>query len=357
MRDLPNKIILFVCCFTAYMLWPEWRENVVPVLAAVIIAGFSSYFDQESVHAALMVAAVVWSLFLPGLTAFLPMICYDLLFNRYQLLCLSALIPFVSLWRSAPLPVSVTITLLLIVSGCFKYWAVKLLRLKNDYNDMRDTTKEISIKLKQQNRDLMEKQDYEINIATLNERNRIAREIHDNVGHLLSSSILQVGALLAVNKDEKIKGNLLLVNDTLNEAMNTIRTSVHELYDESVDLYAQVYELVKKFKFCKIEYDYDIKSDPDKKVKYAFISIVKESLSNMIKHSDATLASITFREHPALYQLIISDNGIVNNYDMENGIGLKGITERINSLNGNINITISNGFQIFISVPKEGAHQ
>lgn len=52
---------------------------------------------------------------------------------------------------------------------------------------MRDTTKEIAMQLKQQNRDLMEKQDYEINIATLNERNRIAREIHDNVGHLLSA--------------------------------------------------------------------------------------------------------------------------------------------------------------------------
>nr|WP_319487159.1 histidine kinase [uncultured Caproiciproducens sp.] len=357
MKDLPNKIILFACCFAAYMLWPQWRENVTPVLAAVIITGFLSYFDRESVHAVLTVTAVVWSLFLPGLTAFLPMICYDLLFSRYQFLCLAALVPLFSLWRSAPLPAGAAITILLIISGCFKYWAVTLAKLKSDYNDMRDTTKEIAMQLKQQNRDLMEKQDYEINIATLNERNRIAREIHDNVGHLLSSSILQVGALLAVNKDEKIRENLLAVKDTLDEAMNTIRTSVHDLYDESVDLYAQVYELVKKFKFCKIEYDYDIKSDPDKRVKYAFISIVKESLSNMIKHSDATFASITFREHPALYQLIISDDGTVKNYDMEDGIGLKSITERIHSLNGNINITTNNGFQIFISVPKEGAIQ
>jgi signal transduction histidine kinase len=43
----------------------------------------------------------------------------------------------------------------------------------------------------------MEKQDYEIYLATLRERNRIAREIHDNVGHMLSRSILQIGALKA----------------------------------------------------------------------------------------------------------------------------------------------------------------
>lgn len=357
MKDLHDKIILFICCFAAYMLWPQWNGNVVPFLAAVIISGFLSYFEQESVRGALVAAAVAWSLFLPGLTVFLPVICYDLLFSRYQYLCLTALVPLFWLWRSAPLPVSTVTTMLLLIGGCFKYRAVAQKKLKSDYNDMRDATKEIAMQLKQQNQDLMEKQDYEIRIATLNERNRIAREIHDNVGHLLSSSILQVGALLAVNQDEKVRGNLLVVKDTLDEAMNTIRTSVHDLHEDSVDLYTQVNELVQKFQFCKIEYDYDMRSDPDKKVKYAFISIVKEALSNIIKHSDATLATVTFREHPALYQLIIFDNGTVKNYDMENGIGLKNITERINALEGNINITTGSGFQIFISVPKEGADQ
>ena len=45
--------------------------------------------------------------------------------------------------------------------------------------------------LTQKNKDLLEKQDYEIHVATLKERNRIAREIHDNVGHMLSRSLLQ----------------------------------------------------------------------------------------------------------------------------------------------------------------------
>lgn len=354
MKDLSDKIILFACCFTVYLLWPQWRENVTPLLAAVMLSGFLSYFDQDSVCAALTLAAVVWSMFLPGLTVFLPVLCFDLLFSRYQFLCLSALVPLYALWQSAPMTICAMTAMFLLGSGYFKYRAMKQAKLKSDYNDMRDTAREMAMQLKQQNRDLMEKQDYEINIATLNERNRIAREIHDNVGHLLSSSILQVGALLAVNKDEKVRENLLVVKDTLDEAMNRIRASVHDLHEESIDLYAQVYELVKKFTFCKVDYDYDIKNTPDKKVEYAFISIVREALSNVIKHSDATLVSITFREHPALYQLIISDNGTVKNYDMENGIGLKNITERINALDGNINITADKGFHIFISVPKEG---
>lgn len=357
MKDLLDKIILFICCFTVYLLWPEWGGNVTPVLIAVIIGSFLSYFDQAKVRTAFTAAAVALSLLLPGLTVFLPMICYDLLLSRYQWLCLSALVPLVPLWHSAPLPISAVTTMLLLGSGYFKYRAMALEKLKNDYYDMRDTTRELAMQLKQQNLDLLEKQDYEINIATLNERNRIAREIHDNVGHLLSSSILQVGALLTVNKDELVKGNLLVVKDTLDEAMNRIRASVHDLHDESIDLYAQIFELVKKFTFCKVDCDYDIKNTPNKKTEYAFISIVREALSNIIKHSDATLVSITFREHPALYQLIISDNGTVKSFDMESGIGLKNITERIDALGGNIHITIHNGFHIFISVPKEVSDQ
>ena len=56
--------------------------------------------------------------------------------------------------------------------------------------------------MEQKNKELLEKQDYEIQVATLNERNRIAREIHDSVGHLLSRSILQLGALKAVHRQE-----------------------------------------------------------------------------------------------------------------------------------------------------------
>ena len=45
------------------------------------------------------------------------------------------------------------------------------------------------------------------------------------------------------------------------------------------------------------------------KIKYCFATIIKEALSNVIKHSNATAVKIVLREHPALYQLCIEDNG------------------------------------------------
>ncbi len=55
-----------------------------------------------------------------------------------------------------------------------------------------DSSEERTLLLSQKNKALQEKQDYEIYNATLKERNRIAREIHDNVGHVLSRSILMM---------------------------------------------------------------------------------------------------------------------------------------------------------------------
>jgi len=124
------------------------------------------------------------------------------------------------------------------------------------------------------------------------------------------------------------------------------------MHDEYVDLNIEINIIIKDFSFCDISLNYDIKSNLDKKYKICFISIIKESLSNIIKHSNATNVNISIREHPALYQLIIKDNGSKINNCNNDGIGIKNMMYRINSLNGIININSENGYCIFISIPK-----
>lgn len=349
---LTDKIVLFFCCSVAYLSEPEFGRSVVPVLISVIFASFLGYFEQKRVLAVLCCGFFVWSAFLPGLVLFLPLVLYDTLFTEIQYFCLLSLVPIISFLRIEPLRADVFVGVLTAFAIWLRYRTNSLEHMKTERNNLRDSFKELSLKLEEQNHDLLKQQDSEINLATLNERNRIAREIHDSVGHLLSSSLLQVGALLAVNKDEKLRGNLLALKDTLSDAMNSIRTSVHDLYDESIDLYAQIYKLAKDFQFCPLDFRYELESEPEKKLKYAFISIVKEALANMIRHSNANRAEVVFHEHPAFYQLIISDNGTVENFDPENGIGLKNIRERVDTFHGLMNITTENGFKIFISIPK-----
>ena len=198
----------------------------------------------------------------------------------------------------------------------------------------------------------MEKQDYEVKLAKLNERNRIARDIHDNVGHILSRSILQIGALIAVSKDEHSKDSIKLIKDNLVGAMDSIRDSVHDLHEKSVDLYTEIKTIIDSFEFCKVELEYNIDSDFDIKLKYCVITIIKEALANIIKHSNATKVRICFREHPALYQLVVHDNGTKIKLSNDTGIGLKNIASRVEAYKGHLNIKTDNGFKIFISIPK-----
>lgn len=221
---------------------------------------------------------------------------------------------------------------------------------------LRDTATENSITLKKQNQELIKINYENLHFTTLNERNRIAREIHDNVGHMLSRSILQLGALQIICKDDALKPHLETLKNTLDDAMNNIRNSVHDLHDDVIHLDTAIHDLIQKFDFCPITFTYHITSDIPKDVKYCFITVIKESLTNIMKHSNATQATITIKEHFAFYQLIVQDNGsnINSNTLDENvsGIGLTSMKERVNMIQGNIHISSESGFRIFITIPK-----
>ncbi len=238
----------------------------------------------------------------------------------------------------------------------------RLNELEQEYKRARDDSRELTLMLEKKNQDLLEKQDTEVYLATLKERNRIAREIHDNVGHMLSRSILMVGALKTVNQAEDLKVPMEQLDQTLNEAMTNVRQSVHDLHDESVNLKEVMESLAEEFTFCPVQLTYDMGYDIPKEIKYSFIAITKEALNNVMRHSNANKVKILTREHPGLYQLIIEDNGtsderIQPDGDREentesSGIGIENMKKRVRMLGGTMQIQKENGFRIFITVPK-----
>ncbi len=217
------------------------------------------------------------------------------------------------------------------------------IKQRDDYDDA-DTAHKYAMSR------ILKEQDNEINVAILAERNRIAREIHDNVGHLLSSSILQLGALMTVNRDENTNEMLGALKDTLSEGMNSVRSSVHNLRNESIDLKSQLDRIIDGYTFCEIELSYDVSEDLDANLKYAVIAIIKECLTNTSKHSDATKVKISVYEHPRLLQLVVSDNGskVIDN-KITSGMGIENIKQRVKALGGTLNIGTSNGFSVFAS--------
>jgi len=329
------------------------EEIIIPMLVAVALASLSEFFAKERVALTFFIGYVLLCVFYPAFLLSLPVVFYDVIISRYEYVGFVTAVPWMINWGQYDFGVNVALLALLVISGILKYKAVQYDKLHKKYISKRDELTEMSMTLEKKVEDLMSREDFQVNIATLNERNRIAREIHDNVGHLLTSSILQIGAVMAVTKEESTKVMLGNIKGTLDEGMNSIRNSIHNLHENSVDLYLQLSNIVKEFTFCEATLNYEISNDFNISIKYAVIAIIKEALANVMKHSNATKVTFSLYEHPSLYQIIIIDNGTLKNKRIDNGMGLEGIKSRVNTLGGIVNLDESNGFKIFISFMKD----
>ena len=343
---------MFFISLSIYLYNVSDNYLIAPILISIFLSAIISYKSTNKVLIFVFISFLFLCILNSSFIYFIPLICYDYFQYKIRWLWLILILPILI---NSSLVSSLSIFLIIsyvLIGYILNHRTKSFENIKKNYYYISDTTKELSMQFEMKNRELLEKQDYEVNLATLKERNRIARDIHDNVGHLLSRCILQTGALLATNKDENTKVNLTLIKDTLSEAMDSIRNSVHDLHEDAVNLEVEIQQLVDNFNFCDIKLDYDIESKPAKKIKYSFITITKEALANIIKHSNASEVLIYLREHPSMYQLVVHDNGTNIKYDAERGIGIKNMKDRIYSLGGSFHISTDNGFKIFISVPK-----
>jgi signal transduction histidine kinase len=353
MNKLADKLIVLVLCMACYLQYATDYYIVVPIICAVTASALCSYLEKDTVITAVFIVYCAACVAFPIFLFFLPLLCYDVIQIRRRYIGFAAILPVAVGFENLPVITSIFVVLFIAIACLFRLRTASLEKVRSDYIRLRDTTKEFSLQLENKNKELMDKQDYEINLATLGERNRIARDMHDSIGHLLSNSILQTGALMATCTDDAFRGRLETLKSTLTQGMDSVRESIHDLHDDSVDLYSEVKALADTFHFCAISLEYGIEGNPDRKIKYALLAIVKEALSNVIRHSNATYVRIILREHPALYQLTVRDDGTKKEL-LGEGIGLKNIEQRVNSLNGIVTINRDSGFTVFASIPKGG---
>lgn len=334
---------------------------ICALLLCVILCCTGVFICRPGTRLILCMIFFVLGFLLPSLCFFYPTAVYLLCMDHRYLPAFSGILLYLFLIYRNGSHIFLFIfwgILAFLTALCLAHRTKKLRKLEQSLMRLRDDSTEKNLLLAEKNRALAEKQNYEIYAATLKERNRIAREIHDNVGHLLSRSILLTGAAKTISTETAVAAVLDNLEHSLNQAMTSIRTSVHDLHDESINLQEAVQGLISDFQFCSVTLDYDMEYEIPRDIKYCLISIIKEALSNIARHSNATQASITLREHPALYQLCITDNGtqLKSSFllqDSSSGIGLANMKDRLAPLHGNLQIHTEKGFRLFITIPKE----
>lgn len=346
---LDKAILWMFGSFLCYQLHPH-ANSIYYILISLTITCLHWIMVHSMGKGFLYVIYIGLILYDRTFLCFLPLMIYDF-YDQKQLWWSVLLVSFLVF-----IPSSMNELVLFgftILAFILRLKTMHAAQLHIDLIAMRDQNKEFMLSLEEKNKRLIERQDYEVNLATLNERNRIAREIHDTVGHQLTRSILQIGALQLTTEEDLTRHQLHQIKGSLDESMNSIRSSIHQLYEDSIDLKLEVSKLIDQFSFCPIEFHYQIHSSLPKNTKNAFLAIVREALTNITKHSNASSCAIRFKEHPGFFQLRITDNGTVASSAPNDGIGLRSIQERVSQLSGFCEINMHTGFHIFITIPKE----
>lgn len=258
----------------------------------------------------------------------------------------------------------VTLTAI-IIAAYISYKSVKYDSLNSKLTRAYDEARKTAINEQKQRKLLAQANANDIYTATLKERNRIAREIHDNVGHILTRTIVQMQAVLMINKDETTRPYLESINESINNAMTSIRKSVHELHDDSIDLSIELNELVNSLdKRFDVKLTTAIDSPASNELKTAIIAIVKEALTNIAKYSTGNQVRVEMVENVTFWRISVWDNGQnpVREYnsgldldrEVGSGIGLENIITRAARLDGRAIINSDNtGFRILVTIPKK----
>ena len=201
-------------------------------------------------------------------------------------------------------------------------------------------------------------------VTLLKERNRISREIHDSVGHALSTAMIQLSAMEAIADKESssIKPMANNLRNFINESFQDVKKAVRELKPDEYDNYhglLRIQEVCKNFeKMSGIEVKTIISkgewSLSTKQINHLY-RITQEVLSNSLRHGKATLIKVIMNFTDDEFVISFNDNGIGTDEIKETGVGIKSIRERAEEINGIVDMKSSKGKGFFIKVivPKE----
>lgn len=230
--------------------------------------------------------------------------------------------------------------------------------IQKQINESQKITK-LNQELQELNLQLEEMADMREKMGETRERNRLAREIHDTLGHTLTG--LSVGleacnALIEVDK-EKTKQQLVLLSSLARDGLKDVRHSVNKLRPDALQnrpLKEALLDMVEDFSkatgvqvnfFCHLT-SLDFQKDEEDTI----YRIIQEGMTNALRHGYAKHIFISFAKDEHQLVIIIEDDGI-GCLSIQEGFGLHHMRERVNLLKGKMRCYSNQGFQLIVELP------
>ena len=197
-------------------------------------------------------------------------------------------------------------------------------------------------------------------IAILQERNRLAREIHDGLGHYLTELNMQIKAAEAVmtQNPSQAQEALIKAQSLAENALADVRRSVTALRDDPAlkrSLPESIAALLEETRGAGIVSEMTIQGDPRSLPSQALLTLYRaaqEALTNIRKHALASRVDVMVEYRSSTICLILTDNGI-GTKSVEGGFGLVGLQERVALLGGSMEVKTAaqQGFGLRLEIP------
>ena len=226
-------------------------------------------------------------------------------------------------------------------------WLIHLLArmIKGEWQN-RLNLQSLNDRLQQSHQQLQENTEQLAEMAVVTERNRLARDIHDSLGHHLAAVSIQLEMAIKLHKRAPDDSFVAMkqARTATQEALQDIRKSVSALrnHDESFQFVPAIELLIERIATNELAISYQLDGDANahsKSTRLAFFRAIQEGLTNIHKHASASQANLWLQFASNQARLRIIDDGI--GFDLQqhtSGLGLRGVRERVENLGGCIQI-------------------
>jgi signal transduction histidine kinase len=247
-----------------------------------------------------------------------------------------------------------------VISGSAVFFVAAFAQMRLNEQQARQKAERLTAELEKANVQLAAYATQAEELAITQERNRLAREIHDSLGHYLTTVNVQIEAAKAVmNSDaDRALDAMNKAQEMTQKGLTRVRESVAALRESPVSnrpLREAVASLVQEAQSTGIVTEFQVVGEPqtlENKVALALYRAAQEGLTNVRKHAHASRVDVLLEFQPDEVSLEIRDNG-VGAEEPSGGFGLLGTRERMQLLGGRLEIStgVGKGFRLTASVP------
>ena len=247
-----------------------------------------------------------------------------------------------------------------VIASAAVFFVAVFAQMRLDEQRAREHAEQLMVDLEQANVQLAAYATQAEELAMTQERNRMAREIHDNLGHYLTIVNVQIEAARAVMESEPDRAldALNKAQELTQKGLNRVRESVASLRESPVSnrpLSDAIASLVKETQSTGIVTEFMVTGESqalENKVALALYRAAQEGLTNVRRHARASRVDVILEFQLSQVLLEVKDNGVGAN-ETTGGFGLLGIRERMELLGGGLEVGTSpgQGFRLTASVP------